>query len=137
MPGGDYDANFFQDDALPFAGDDDDDDLEFADAREHFSPAMDDGGMTEGVGLTAMLGGNTMNPMGAFGTTLVTSTRRVRPEYVQFARVAKKVDVRRLKEEMWRGMALEKLTVCSSRALQSMIEKQLTNFCVRNRRVLS
>ncbi|KAK0389579.1 hypothetical protein NLU13_3154 [Sarocladium strictum] len=110
MPGGDYDANFFQDDALPFAGDDEDDDMEFADAREHFSPAMDDGGMTEGVGMTALLGGDTMNPMGAFGTTLVTSTRRVRPEYVQYARVAKKVDVRRLKEEMWRGMALEKLS---------------------------
>lgn len=137
MPGGDYDANFFQDDALPFAGDDDDDDLEFADAREHFSPAMDDGGMTEGVGLTAMLGGNTMNPMGAFGTTLVTSTRRVRPEYVQFARVAKKVDVRRLKEEMWRGMALENLTVSAPRALSSFIKERLTDFCVYNRRALS
>lgn len=113
LPSGNYDANFFQDDALPFAaGDDEDDDLEFADAREHFSPGIDDGGMTEGVGLTAMLGGDTMNPMGAFGTTLVTSTRRVRPEYVKFARVAKKVDVRRLKEEMWRGMGLEKPSVC-------------------------
>ena len=111
VPSGDYDANFFQDDALPFAADDDDDDLEFADAREHFSPAMDDGGLTEAVGMTGMLGGDTMNPMGAFGTTLVTSTRRVRPEYVQYARVAKKVDVRRLKEEMWRGMDLDQLTV--------------------------
>ncbi|KAH8176100.1 condensin complex subunit 2 domain-containing protein [Sarocladium implicatum] len=109
VPSGDYDANFFQDDALPFAADDDDDDLEFADAREHFSPAMDDGGMTEAAGMTGMLGGDTMNPMGAFGTTLVTSTRRVRPEYVQYARVAKKVDVRRLKEEMWRGMDLDQL----------------------------
>ncbi|EQL02797.1 condensin complex component cnd2 [Ophiocordyceps sinensis CO18] len=33
-PAGDYDANFFQDDGLPFAGGDDaDDDAEFADAR--------------------------------------------------------------------------------------------------------
>ncbi|KAH7376103.1 condensin complex component cnd2 [Plectosphaerella cucumerina] len=113
MPQGDYDANFFQDDALPFAGGmDDDDDLEFADARDHFSPGPEgvDLGMTEGVGMTAILNGETMaGTMGAFGTQLVTSTRRVRPDYVQYARVAKKVDVRRLKEELWKGMAFEKL----------------------------
>lgn len=112
LPQGDYDANFFQDDALPFAGGmDDDDDLEFADAREHFTPGPDmDPGMTEGVGMTAILNGETMaGTMGAFGTQLVTSTRRVRPDYVQYARVAKKVDVRRLKEEIWKGMALDKL----------------------------
>ncbi|KAH7328764.1 condensin complex subunit 2/barren [Stachybotrys elegans] len=113
VPQGDYDANFFQDD-LPFPmGDDgDDDDLEFADAREHFSPGVEGGaGTTEGVGITALLGGEaTANTMGgAFGTTLVTQTRRVRPEYVQYARVAKKVDVRRLKEEIWKGMGLEQL----------------------------
>lgn len=108
LPQGDYDANFFQDDGLPFAGgmDDADDDLEFADAREHFSPGAELApGMTEGMGLTAALSGETAGPMaGPFGTTLVTSTRRVRPEYVQYARVAKKVDVRRLKEELWKGM---------------------------------
>ncbi|SPO00807.1 related to condensin complex component cnd2 [Cephalotrichum gorgonifer] len=114
MPQGDYDADFFQDDALPFAGgmDDDDDDLEFADAREHFSPGADLApGMTEGVGMTAVFGGETMGPMaGPFGTTLVTATRRVRPEYVQYARVAKKVDVRRLKEELWKGMPFDSLS---------------------------
>lgn len=113
MPQGDYDANFFQDDALPFPGgeDLDDDDLEFADARENFSPEGDPG-LTEGMGITAMLNGETMNATnGAYGTTLITSTRRVRPEYVQYARVAKKVDVRRLKEEIWRGMGLEQLEV--------------------------
>jgi condensin complex subunit 2 len=47
----------------------------------------------------------------AFGTMLVTQNRRVRPEYVQYARVAKKVDVRRLKEEIWKGMGLEGLDV--------------------------
>ncbi|KAK1250352.1 hypothetical protein MKX08_010355 [Trichoderma sp. CBMAI-0020] len=113
LPEGDYDANFFQDDdGLPFPGGDDpdDDDLEFSDAREHLSPGAEgDMGLTEGVGMTAMLNGDTMNTMGAFGTTLVTQTRRVRPEYVQFARVAKKVDVRRLKEEIWKGMGLEEL----------------------------
>ncbi|UNI14545.1 hypothetical protein JDV02_001163 [Purpureocillium takamizusanense] len=114
LPEGDYDANFFQDDGLPFPGGDDpdDDDLEFADAREHLSPEGEPG-MTEAVGLTAMLGGETY-PFtqamgGAFGTTLVTQTRRVRPEYVQYARRAKKVDVRRLKEEIWKGMEFDKL----------------------------
>ncbi|KAK3185323.1 hypothetical protein K4F52_005825 [Lecanicillium sp. MT-2017a] len=114
LPDGDYDANFFQDDALPFAGadddDDDDDDMEFADAQEHLG-AGGDGGMTEAVGgMTAMFNGETMaNPMGAFGETLVAATRRVRPEYVNYARVAKKVDIRRLKENIWKGMDLEKL----------------------------
>lgn len=122
LPQGDYDANFFQDDGLPFAGgdaDDDDMDDEFADAREHFSPDLplgNQGGMTE-VGMTGAFGGMTVtNPADlAFGTMLVTQSRRVRPEYVQYARVAKKVDVRRLKEEIWKGMGLEKLEVCTGR----------------------
>jgi condensin complex subunit 2 len=42
---------------------------------------------------------------GGFGSQLVTQGgRRVRPDYVAYARVAKKVDIRRLKEEMWKGM---------------------------------
>jgi condensin complex subunit 2 len=119
LPHGDYDANFFQDDGLPFPGGgmDDDDDLEFADAREHFSPGAEvDPGMTEAVGMTAMFNGETMmNGMtGAFGHTLITQTRRIRPDYVQYARVATKVDVRRLKEEIWNGMALDKLTAVST-----------------------
>ncbi|KAH8910765.1 condensin subunit H-like protein [Coniochaeta sp. PMI_546] len=112
-PQGDYDANFFQDDALPFAGDDDDDVDEFADARDHFSPGLGGGdlGVTETVGVTGAFNGLTVtNPADlAFGTMLVTQNRRVRPEYVQYARVAKKVDVRKLKEEIWKGMGLEKL----------------------------
>ena len=119
LPQGDYDANFFQDDGLPFAGgldgdDDDDMDDEFADAREHFSPEA--GGPMTDVGMTGAFGGLTVtNPADlAFGTMLVTQNRRVRPEYVQYARVAKKVDVRRLKEEIWKGMGLEQLEVCSS-----------------------
>jgi len=118
LPQGDYDANFFQDGDLPFAGADDDDDMddEFADAREHFSPDIGGGGlggngmMTE-VGMTGAFGGLTVtNPADlAFGTMLVTQSRRVRPEYVAYARVAKKVDVRRLKEEIWKGMDLERL----------------------------
>ncbi|CAK7204456.1 hypothetical protein SEUCBS139899_007213 [Sporothrix eucalyptigena] len=133
---GDYDANFFADDGLPFAGGDDDDDIdgeEFADAREHFSPVDGvgmngavDGGMTQGFtqglgftqGFTTGFGGLTVtNPADlAFGTTLVTSSRRARPEYVQYARVAKRVDVRRLKEELWKGMSFDK-GVAASRLL--------------------
>ncbi|PTB65367.1 barren [Trichoderma citrinoviride] len=116
---GDYDADFFQDDGLPFPGGDDadDDDLEFSDAREHLSPGAEgDVGMTEGIGMTALLNGETMNTMGAFGTTLITQTRRVRPEYVQYARVAKKVDVRRLKENLWKGLEeLEPLSASPGR----------------------
>lgn len=108
---GDYDANFFQDDGLPFAdGDDDDEDMdEFADARDHFTPGPD-AAMTE-VGMTGAFAGLTVtNPADlAFGTMLVTQSRRVRPEYVQYARKATKVDVRRLKENIWKGMGLERL----------------------------
>jgi condensin complex subunit 2 len=110
MPKGDYDANFF-DDEMPLPGGgllDDDDDLEFADARDHFSPGAE-APITENAGFTALLNGGMTT--GGFGTQLVTSTRRLRPEYVQYARVAKKVDVRRLKEELWKGMGFEKLDV--------------------------
>lgn len=108
LPQGDYDANFFQDDGLAFPGGiDDDDDIEFADAREQFSPGAED----RAGGIAAILNGG-LNSQGAdgegaFGTQLVTQSRRLRPEYVQYARVAKKVDVRRLKEEMWKGLGIE------------------------------
>ncbi|KAL2756357.1 hypothetical protein ACRALDRAFT_2059497 [Sodiomyces alcalophilus JCM 7366] len=134
--GGDYDANFFQDDALPFAGgvgddDDDDDHLEFADAREQFSPVGEgDAGLTTGgaMGMTAMLSGETMSnhTMGAFGTTLVTSTRRVRPDYVQYARTAKKVDVRRLKEEIWKGHGFGAIRYEAQPDTETMVDKDKT-----------
>lgn len=123
LPQGDYDANFFQDDGLPFAGGlDDDDDLdEFADARDHFSPGADPGAM-ETIGATGAFNGLTVtNPADlAFGTMLVTQNRRVRPEYVNYARVAKKVDIRKLKEEMWKGMDIEKLDSVSPTTLQNL-----------------
>ncbi|KAF4534843.1 Condensin complex component cnd2 [Lasiodiplodia theobromae] len=99
---GDYDADFFQDDGLGAIGGPDDSDI-FADAREMFSPPPE---FKEGAqaGEASVLNGN---QEGAFGTQLVTQSRRLRPEYVQYARVAKKVDVRRLKEEMWRGIGIE------------------------------
>ncbi|KAL4911615.1 hypothetical protein BDW74DRAFT_143275 [Aspergillus multicolor] len=120
---GAYDANFFADDdglAFPHGIDlDDDDNLPFADAREMLSPppggvpgasAGDAGGAT---GLTALLnmvgatpgGSQLQGGAGGFGSQLVTQGgRRARPDYVAYARVAKKVDVRRLKTEMWKGM---------------------------------
>ncbi|KAJ2985422.1 hypothetical protein NUW58_g5535 [Xylaria curta] len=102
LPQGDYDANFFDDEMpLPGGGMLDDDNDEFADARDHFSPSAE-APATEALGITTMLDAGMT--MGGFGTQLVTSTRRLRPEYVQYARVAKKVDVRRLKEELWKGL---------------------------------
>jgi len=117
-PQGDYDANFFQDDGLPMPGGlDDDDDIEFADARDHFSPGAEERGEGGMAGINSILnGGMTQLPEGeegAFGTQLVTQSRRMRPEYVQYARVAKKVDVRRLKEELWKGMGIEALDLVS------------------------
>ncbi|CZT47334.1 related to condensin complex component cnd2 [Rhynchosporium secalis] len=113
-PQGDYDANFFQDDGLPMPGGmDDDDDIEFADARDHFSPGAEERGEGGMTGINNVLnGGMTQLPEGeegAFGAQLVTQSRRMRPEYVQYARVAKKVDVRRLKEELWKGMGIDAL----------------------------
>ena len=100
---GDYDANFFQDDGLGFANGPPEDDDDFADAKEALSPV-----------LTGQIGDQIAEPggsqEGAFGTQIVTQSRRLRPEYVQYARVAKKVDVRRLKEEMWRGIGFEEVT---------------------------
>ena len=109
---GDYDANFFQDDNLPLpAGiDPDEDDIEFADARENFSPGIADevdaAGGALGPGIDGLAAGEGVEG-GAFGANLVAQSRRLRPEYVQYARVAKKVDVRRLKEEMWRGIGFQ------------------------------
>ncbi|KZF26869.1 barren [Xylona heveae TC161] len=110
-PAGNYDADFFQDDGLAFPGgipEDDDDEDEFADAREHFSPGAEGAGINangsvDGTGAPGAEAGLD----GPFGQHLVTQSRRLRPEYMQYARVAKKVDVRRLKEELWKGIGLE------------------------------
>ncbi|EXJ96307.1 hypothetical protein A1O1_01433 [Capronia coronata CBS 617.96] len=49
---------------------------------------------------------------GSFGSQLVTQGgRRLRPEYVNYARSAKKVDVRRLKENMWKGMSQKLMAI--------------------------
>jgi condensin complex subunit 2 len=101
---GNYDADFYQDDGLPLPGgpiDDDDDDDDFADARDHFSPPPD------APDAAQPLDGMIPSSQDAFGAQLVTQSRRFRPEYVQYARVAKKVDVKRLKDELWRGIGFE------------------------------
>lgn len=120
-PQGDYDANFFQDDGLGFPNGPPDDEEEFTDAREAFSPGVDGEAGGESQGTAAG------NQEGAFGTQLVMQSRRLRPEYVQFARVAKKVDVRRLKEEMWRGIGFE--DVC---LLFFAAEFQSTDICIEH-----
>lgn len=108
LPKGDYDANFFQDNAG--GGMNDDDEMPFTDALDHFSPDNENGAL----GMTNMLGTQSSqgDPEGAFGTQLVTQSRRLRPEYVQYARVAKKVDVRRLKEELWKGLPIFDVSSC-------------------------
>jgi condensin complex subunit 2 len=94
---GNYDANFFQDDGFNAMADDDDD--QFVDAQDGLSPPEQDAG--------EHLENKTQE--GPFGAHLVTQSRRMRPEYVQYARVATKVDVRRLKEEIWRELAFEEV----------------------------
>ncbi|MCJ1405787.1 hypothetical protein MMC11_009017 [Xylographa trunciseda] len=110
-PRADYDADFFQDDGLVFPvgpHQDDDVDDDFADAREVFSPGLQ-GPMSQssGVAVEDVLAMAVSPQEGPFGSQLVTQNKRIRPEYVQYARVAKKVDVRRLKEEMWKGIGFE------------------------------
>ena len=117
---------------LPIDDDDDDDDgilgggddgqQAFMDAREMLSPQPE--GHQQPNLLDAALNGGADGLQGqppdsqipahnqtdllpgSFGSQLVTQAgRRMRPEYVNYARTAKKVDVRRLKENMWKGMS--------------------------------
>ena len=107
---GNYDADFFQDDGLPLPGAANDDDDDFADARDHFSPPPQDAPEA----MQAIDGALPSSQADAFGAQLVTQSRRFRPEYVQYARVAKKVDVKRLKDELWRGIGFEEVSQKSS-----------------------
>ena len=108
---GDYDADFFQDDGLGFPSGPPDDEDDFADAREAFSPGAEIEIEPGSQGINGVVTGAEGSQEGAFGTQLVTQSRRLRPEYVQYARVAKKVDVRRLKEEMWRGIGFNEVQI--------------------------
>ena len=99
---GHYDADFFQDDGLAMPGGPIDDDDDFADARDHFSPPPE-----VAEAMQPLDGMPLSSQPDAFGAQLVTQSRRFRPEYVQYARVAKRVDVKRLKDELWRGIGFE------------------------------
>lgn len=103
-----YDANFFNDDdGLPMGGFDDDDDEvdQFADARDHLSPPPEG---EAGLGMDTTTQNTTSFPFTQdFGSQLITTGRKVRPDYVQYAKVAKKVDVRKLKENIWNELDLK------------------------------
>lgn len=118
---GNYDADFFNDDALPFAGGFGDDDDDFADARDHFSPQPSQ--LPLGTQATDMPG----SQANAFGADLVSQSRRFRPEYVQYARVAKKIDVKKLKENLWTSMGLENV--------RSLFLQRLSKSTDRHRRL--
>lgn len=98
-----YDADFYQDDDLPMPGGPLNDDDEFADARDHFSPPPQDGPEA----MQSLDGALPSSQADAYGAQLISQSRRFRPEYVQYARVAKKVDVKRLKDELWNGIGFE------------------------------
>ncbi|KAF2649490.1 barren [Lophiostoma macrostomum CBS 122681] len=103
---GNYNADFYQDDGLGDVGAPFDDDDDFADARDHFSPPVEDiAGQNQAI--DGILAGS---QEGAFGSQLVAQNRRFRPQYIQFARVAKRVDARLLKENLWRAMPFENVT---------------------------
>ena len=88
----------------------------FLDAREMLSPPppglLDSS--TGGAGAEGQATQQMVDPFapGSFGSQLVNGAGGIlgakkgslRPEFVNYARVAKKVDVRRLKEELWKGM---------------------------------
>ena len=121
-PAGDYDANFFQDDAIGFPDGPLDEGDDFVDAPESLPPA----GANEASSSGGAEGEITAkgDHEGGFGSQLVTQSRRLRPEYMQYARVAKKVDVRRLKEEMWRGIGLDNVGAHST---HQIMRRMLTN----------
>lgn len=104
----DYDADFYQDDVLPMAGGMDDDDEPFADARDHFSPPPPG---TNPAPTSTMEGTHPADESAAFGTQLVQQVGRTRPVMLNYARTAKQVDVRKLKDNLWTGVGFE--GVCS------------------------
>ncbi|KAJ3154952.1 hypothetical protein HDU86_004471 [Geranomyces michiganensis] len=84
-------------DGLPPANDmhdrneSDDDDEEFEDAEEGLSQMDLNGSAAFGAGIE-------------FGDSLVDEPRRVKAVPLSYARVAKKVDVKKLKDNIWRGL---------------------------------
>jgi len=118
---GNYDANFFNDggmDILPSGLNDPDDGDDFGVGGEAFEQPLAASGSSAPAGVqppgidTGIQPSSTFNvfsptPEIAMGNQLVMANRRVRPEYVQYAKVAKKVDVRRLKENIWKELGMD------------------------------
>ena len=100
-------------------------------------PGFDDGDDGGGVGSVAP---------GAEGdepdlmATLVGSSRRVRPQYVNYTKKAKRVDVRKLKENIWKSLDIEVLKTkdpddsmvwvltCSSRTANGVSDRDALPF---------
>ena len=108
---GRYDADFFQDDALPFGGDPSisDEDDNYKDACEGHAPEGTDSAGTLRNGQQGDPASSESYNHVNLETQFVAQNKRLRPEYVQYAKVAKKVDVRRLKEELWKGITLREV----------------------------
>src|SRR5579864_1144309 len=87
-----YDADFFADNDTGGFGDVDE---TFADAREQFSSGAAD--------QTSVPDSQSEE----FGTLL--RARRARPDYVNYAKTAKKVDVKKLKDNLWRKLDLREV----------------------------
>jgi len=93
-----YDADFFADGdgGMGFAGDMDEGET-FADAREEFSPGVGD----------RMRVADVSQAEAEFGGLL--RARRARPDYVNYAKTAKKVDVKKLKDNLWAKLELSEV----------------------------
>lgn len=108
----DYDGEFFQDDGLGAVGDPyDEEEEQFVDARDHQSPPAE-GAPGLSQGLDGVLLGT---QEGAFSTQPGGENRQFRPEYLQYARRAKKVNVKRLKDELWRGIGFDEVSITNMR----------------------
>ena len=66
-------------------------------------PGFDDGDDGGGIGSAPGADGDEPDLM----TTLAGSSRRVRPQYVNYAKKAKRVDVRKLKENIWKSLDIK------------------------------
>ena len=118
---GNYDVNFFNDggmDMLPPGLNDPDDDDDFGVGGEAFEQPLpapgssapvseNPSGIDAGIPSSSVLSIFSPTQEIAMGNQLVMANRRVRPEYVQYAKVAKKVDVRRLKENIWKELEID------------------------------
>ncbi|CAN6674405.1 condensin complex subunit 2 [Trichomonascus vanleenenianus] len=103
-PKSNYDANFFQDDDNN--GPDIPDDMggaDYGDANDD-----DDDGMFGDY--DAPLPDDAGNDTGTLKDQLLTAGKRARPEYVNYAKTAKRVNVRLLKDNIWNNMKLEEDT---------------------------